>query len=300
MQTTPSTFPIVIYLKIEGISIIFIYSRSLEETRSKRLVEDQDSSRSKKRRRCWFELIYSRWRYWKALLKDYLWEILLFFNIGDISFGEMIRRKAIRREEGGKPYLLPSIIFHFYLFIIQRLDPSSIETFKGINGGVALPSSMGVEDKRSPVKVLRGRETGRSLVCHPCSSTLSLFFFFSKKIGDEEDTIRCRFSFFFFFSLIQISHIAFDLQSNDDFSRCGVSLITEQMKSGLICTGILSSKSNGSHFFFFGEGMINGPIWDIWSILFSFNRYFYYIYSSFSLFLWNYFFIIDHQSVLLR
>lgn len=121
-----------------------------------------------------------------------------FFNIGDISFGEMIRRKAIRREEGGKPYLLPSIIFHFYLFIIQRLDPSSIETFKGINGGVALPSSMGVEDKRSPVKVLRGRETGRSLVCHPCSSTLSLFFF-SKKIGDEEDTIRCRFSFFFFF-----------------------------------------------------------------------------------------------------
>lgn len=174
-----------------------------------------------------------------------------FFNIGDISFGEMIRRKAIRREEGGKPYLLPSIIFHFYLFIIQRLDPSSIETFKGINGGVALPSSMGVEDKRSPVKVLRGRETGRSLVCHPCSSTLSLFFFFSKKIGDEEDTIRCRFSFFFFFSLIQISHIAFDLQSNDDFSRCGVSSITEQMKSGLICTGILSSKSNGSHFFFF-------------------------------------------------
>lgn len=39
MQTT---FPIVIYLKIEGISIIFIYSRSLEETRSKRFVEDQD------------------------------------------------------------------------------------------------------------------------------------------------------------------------------------------------------------------------------------------------------------------
>lgn len=199
----------------------------------------------------------------------------------------MIRRKAIRREEGGKPYLLPSIIFHFYLFIIQRLDPSSIETFKGINGGVALPSSMGVEDKRSPVKVLRGRETGRSLVCHPCSSTLSLFFFFFF----EKNRRRRRyysmpfFLFFFFFSLIQISHIAFDLQSNDDFSRCGVSLITEQMKSGLICTGILSSKSNGSHFFFFGEGMINGPIWDIWGILLSFNRYFYYIYSSFSLFL---------------
>lgn len=199
MQTTPSTFPIVIYLKIEGISIIFIYSRSLEETRSKRLVEDQDSSRSKKRRRCWFELIYSRWRYWKALLKDYLWEILLFFNIGDISFGEMIRRKAIRREEGGKPYLLPSIIFHFYLFIIQRLDPSSIETFKGINGGVALPSSMGVEDKRSPVKVLRGRETGRSLVCHPCSSTLSLFFFFFEKNRRRKRYYSMPFFLFFFF-----------------------------------------------------------------------------------------------------
>lgn len=148
-----------------------------------------------------------------------------------------------------------------------------------------MPSSMGVEDKRSPVKVLRGRETGRSLVCHPCSSTLSLFFFFFEKNRRRRRYYSMPFFLFFFFSLIQISHIDFDLQSNDDFSRCGVSSITEQMKSGLICTGILSSKSNGSHFFFFGEGMINGPIWDIWGILLSFNRYFYYIYSSFSLFL---------------
>lgn len=250
MQTTPSTFPIVIYLKIEGISIIFIYSRSLEETRSKRLVEDQDSSRSKKRRRCWFELIYSRWRYWKALLKDYLWEILLFFNIGDISFGEMIRRKVIRREKGNLTSFHPlffifiSSLFSVSIHPVSRLSKELME-------GWRCPPRWGSKINALPSKFYEvEKRDAASFVTRVPPPFLS-FFFFSKKIGDEEDTIRCRFSFFFFFSLIQISHIAFDLQSNDDFSRCGVSSITEQMKSGLICTGILSSKSNGSHFFFF-------------------------------------------------
>lgn len=198
MQTTPSTFPIVIYLKIEGISIIFIYSRSLEETRSKRLVEDQDSSRSKKRRRCWFELIYSRWRYWKALLKDYLWEILLFFNIGDISFGEMIRRKVIRREKGNLTSFHPlffifiSSLFSVSIHPVSRLSKELME-------GWRCPPRWGSKINALPSKFYEvEKRDAASFVTRVPPPFLS-FFFFSKKIGDEKDTIRCRFSFFFFF-----------------------------------------------------------------------------------------------------
>ena len=178
MQTTPPTFPIVIYLKIEGISIIFIYSRSLEETRSKRLVEDQDSSRSKKRRRCWFELIYSRWRYWKALLKDYLWEILLFFNIGDISFGEMIRRKVIRREKGNLTSFHPlffifiSSLFSVSIHPVSRLSKELME-------GWRCPPRWGSKINALPSKFYEvEKRDAASFVTRVPPPFLSFFFFF--------------------------------------------------------------------------------------------------------------------------
>lgn len=195
----------------------------------------------------------------------------------------MIRRKVIRREKGNLTSFHPlffifiSSLFSVSIHPVSRLSKELME-------GWRCPPRWGSKINALPSKFYEvEKRDAASFVTRVPPPFLS-FFFFRKKSTTKKILFDAVFPFFFF-SLIQISHIAFDLQSNDDFSRCGVSLITEQMKSGLICTGILSSKSNGSHFFFFGEGMINGPIWDIWSILFSFNRYFYYIYSSFSLFL---------------
>lgn len=108
----------------------------------------------------------------------------------------MIRRKVIRREKGNLTSFHPlffifiSSLFSVSIHPVSRLSKELME---------GLPSSMGVEDKRSPVKVLRGRETGRSLVCHPCSSTLSLFFFFFEKNRRRKRYYSMPFFLFFFF-----------------------------------------------------------------------------------------------------
>lgn len=152
---------------------------------------------SERRRRCSsfsFELIYSRLlKSIKGLpLKNRFVLILAILVSEEWSF---------RKEGMGGDYLLPSIIFHFYLFIIQRLHPSCIGTFKGINGGSgvtprwvkinALPSKFYEVEKRDATSFVT--LVSPFLLHAPLFPSFFFFFFRKKSTTIEEEIIRSFF-----------------------------------------------------------------------------------------------------------
>lgn len=121
-----------------------------------------------------------------------------FFNIGDISFGEMIRRKVIRREKGNLTSFHPlffifiSSLFSVSIHPVSRLSKELME-------GWRCPPRWGSKINALPSKFYEvEKRDAASFVTRVPPPFLS-FFFFRKKSATKKILFDAVFPFFFFF-----------------------------------------------------------------------------------------------------